>query len=278
MLVNEAFPDEGSLYATKGFWEEIHDSLKLIVGTRQLSKRWVDSARLDVLYFLPECSSEHFLEFIEEIFRTHKYQQGDLFRNSQGNHHLIGDINNLFLADSLPYMLTDFVWETRRELFHGSEVDASVIVAYPQVVRREDAVTHVWAVEPTLILLRDKSFTSANKEFLEALDAYGKGDYGNCLTNCGSSFESTMKIICDRKNWPYKQTEVASQLLKHIFNNSTLDQNIFDQPLTNIATLRNKLSKSHGAGVQQKTVPQHIAKYAINATAAAILLIVEECL
>ena len=49
------------------------------------------------------------------------------------------------------------------------------------------------------MLLRDKSFTSADQEFIEALEDYRKGDYGDCLTKCGSSLESTMKIICDRK-------------------------------------------------------------------------------
>jgi hypothetical protein len=46
----------------------------------------------------------------------------------------------------------------------------------------------------------------------------------------------------------------------------------------NIATLRNKLGSAHSAGTQQRSVSQHLAKYAINATAAAILLLVEECL
>jgi hypothetical protein len=50
-----------------------------------------------------------------------------------------------------------------------------------------------------------------------------------------------------------------------------------EQPLSIVATLRNRLSKSHGAGIQQRDIPPHIAKYAINATAAAILLLVEQC-
>jgi hypothetical protein len=278
MLCRDTFPDDGSLYATKGFWDDIHEKLRYTVGKTQLSNRYVNSAIEDCMVFLSDCNDEHFLEFVELIFKSQTFAHGNLFRHSETNDHLIEDINSMFLEDSLPYSLTQFVWENRRELFHGNEVDASVIVAYPQVIRREDEVTHIWAIEPTLTLLRDKAFTSANKEFSEALDAYRKGDYGHCLTNCGSSFESTMKIICDRQKWPYNQNDTASQLLKHIFKHSKLDPSIFEQPLINIATLRNKLSKSHGAGVQQKNVPAHIAKYAINATAAAILLIAEECL
>jgi hypothetical protein len=34
----------------------------------------------------------------------------------------------------------------------------------------------------------------------------------HCLTKCGASFESFMKIICDKKAWAYKQTDTASVL------------------------------------------------------------------
>jgi hypothetical protein len=278
MLCREKFPEEPALYARKGFWEEIHERLRYLVGTQQLSSQYVTSPFQDTFYFLAECSDEHFLEFVEAIFKTETFAEVGPFRHSQGNEHMLDDINTLFLADNLAYTLTPFVWEHRRQMFYGIEQDAKVIAAYPQVIRREDEMTHTWAVEPTLTLLRDKSFTSANKEFIEALEDYRKGDYGDCLTKCGSSFESTMKIICDRNKWPYKQTDTAAPLLKRILNNSQLDPSIFEQSLINIATIRNKLSKSHGSGVQQKNIPQHVAKYAINATAAAILLIVEECL
>lgn len=278
MMCRDKFPEDTMLYAGKGFWEEIHERLRYLVGKEPLSNRYVTSPFQDAFYFLAQCSDEHFLEFVEANFKTAKFAETDLFRYSQGNEHMLDDINTLFLADNLPYTLTPFVWEDRPQMLYGNERMASVITAYPQVIRRDDEVTHIWAVEPTLALLRDKSFTSANKEFIEALDDYRKGDYGDCLTKCGSSFESTMKIICDRKNWPYKQTDTAGPLIKHILQHSHLDAAIFEQLSINIATIRNKLSKSHGSGVQQKNIPQHVAKYAINATAAAILLIVEECL
>jgi hypothetical protein len=44
-----------------------------------------------------------------------------------------------------------------------------------------------------------------------------------------------------------------------------------------VAILRNKESSSHGGGAQPKKVESHVARFAINATAAAILLLVEHC-
>ena len=84
-----------------------------------------------------------------------------------------------------------------------------------------------------------------------------------------------MKIICDRKRWPYQETDAAAKLLKTILPRTTLDT-FYEQPIMLIATIRNRYSSAHGAGTQQKAVSKHVAIYAINATASAILLIVDE--
>ena len=132
------------------------------------------------------------------------------------------------------------------------------------------------AIKPTLTFLQTHSaFVQADQEFLEALRHYRKGEYRDCVLKCGNSFESVMKIICNRKQWPYKQTDTAQKLLTTILSRSTLDS-FFEQPIMLIATIRNRLSTAHGAGTQQKTVPKHVANYVINATASAILLLVDE--
>jgi hypothetical protein len=41
-----------------------------------------------------------------------------------------------------------------------------------------------------------------------------------------------------------------------------------------VATMRNRLSKSHGAGLTSKDVPQHVAQFAITTSAASTLLLV----
>jgi hypothetical protein len=100
---------------------------------------------------------------------------------------------------------------------------------------------------PALMLLQRPAFKTANLEYLEALEDYRKGDFGDCLTKCGSSFESVLKIICERKKWAYRQTDTASSLVKTVLDNTSLD-NYFEPVLMIVATLRNRLSKSHGAG------------------------------
>ena len=84
-----------------------------------------------------------------------------------------------------------------------------------------------------------------------------------------------MKIICDRKKWPYKQTDTAETLLNIIFGKTGMES-FFNQPIMLVATMRNRLSSAHGAGTQQRNVPEHRAQFAVNATASAILLLVHE--
>jgi hypothetical protein len=43
-----------------------------------------------------------------------------------------------------------------------------------------------------------------------------------------------------------------------------------------VARMRNRLSSSHGGGSSVRTVDQHVAQYALNATTAAIVLLVQD--
>jgi hypothetical protein len=84
-----------------------------------------------------------------------------------------------------------------------------------------------------------------------------------------------LKILCQRKGWPYNESDTASALVKIVLTNTRLE-NYFEPVLMIVATLRNRLSSSHGAGPAARTVPRHLARYALNATASAVLLLAEE--
>jgi hypothetical protein len=213
------------------------------------------------------CEDEDFLRFIEWICEAEEFRQ---FADEE---EFVDAINECFRRDDLPYALTDFQWKKTTGRGGGTTY---TLVETPKVIRRDNQVVHKSAVKPALKLLQDKQFTSANSEFIEGMEDFREGDYGDCLTKVCSAMESTMKIICDRRGWNYTQKDSAQRLVETIIANSSLD-GYFQQPIMIVATLRNRLSKSHGAGVQQKTVPEHLARYAINATASNILLLVEEC-
>lgn len=273
LLCNNTFSDHvhRPYYPTVlEFWSDIHTKLQYLHGYPVLTGSRVASVAEDVVNFLLHCSDEHFLDFVEMIFQI---------QGVAGDSALVNSINTFFDVDSLPYRLTDHVYSSY-EWAQDNKIERPGmpkcrLESYPQVICLEYEVLHENAIEPTLTLLTGPAFSQANLEFLEALKDYRKGDYRDCVTKCGSSFESVMKVICDRKKWPYQQTDTAGKLLQTILQQTTLDP-FYEQPILLIATIRNRYSTAHGAGTQQKTVSKHVANYVINATASAILLFAEE--
>lgn len=253
------------LFDSTDFWNEIHSKLTYLHGRPRLSKANTNSPLLDSLAFLESCEDAHFLDFLEYIFLTQACFQ------ASNRASLVEDFNEFLRQDDLPYAVTDFIWTEQR----SGAYPTSTLTAYPQVIRKDSEVLYRSAIQPVLQLLRESDFSAANKEFLEALEDFRKSDYGDCLTKCGSAFESVLKVLCARKKWPHSATDTASPLLKTVITNSGLES-FFEQPLILVATIRNKLSKSHGAGLAARDVTEAKAEYAINSTAAAILLLVKE--
>jgi hypothetical protein len=252
------------------FWADIHVMLQYRHGKPVLSNQSMPaSATEDVIGFLQGCSTEYFLDFLEYLFRAES-----LFRATKSEPEIVKDLNEFFLVDDLPYALTNHVYTERMQQTYLGEHLMKFVECYPQVIRRENQILHVAAIEPTLHFLSDPAFLAADREFLAALEDYRKGDFGDCLVKCGSSFESVLKVVCDQKGWPYNQKDAALSLLRNVLPRTTLDS-FFEQPLLLIATIRNRLSTAHGSGTQTKAVPAEIARYAINATAAGILLIID---
>jgi hypothetical protein len=261
---------------TREFWDEIHQALLCRHGRLQLVQdASPQSPAEDAMCFLLTCKDDEFLDFVEYIFRVKC-----LFHVSTDENLLVAELNELFTSEDVGYELTEIAREKVVEPvnvypFFGREHEVTKTVAHPQVIRKDNQAIHATVIRPVLQLLSNPKYKTADQEYLEALEDYKKGDYGNCLTKSCSAFESVMKIVCDDKGWPYNQTDTASTLISTIIKNTGLDS-YFEQPLTIIATLRNRLSKSHGAGVQPKKVSENLARYALNSTASAIVLVVNE--
>lgn len=250
------------------FLREIHRHLGYLHGRPQLSKGYSHlTLENDVFEFLFSCKDEHFLDVIEITFKGH------FAGISWPSNPLIPSINKFFAVDDLPYHLTEYtVVESQSSKYTGTEIK---LTEYPRIIAKDNQAVHQGVIEPTLHLLSSNEFQHANAEFLKALEDHRKGDYQDCLVKCGSAFESVMKVLCDKRGITYKQTDPASPLIKALMSKSQLDS-FWEQPLTLIATVRNRLSSAHGAGTQAKVVPHHVATYAVNATASAILLLVGE--
>ncbi len=252
------------------FWAEVHKKLQYLHGKPRLSPGNAPTPFADALPFLLTCSDSNFLDFIEYALES--------YWNLDSAPNVVRVFNEFLRVDDLPYAVTDYVWtETVETNMHGGKHTVSNLTAHPQVIVRGSQITHALAIEPALTLLKHPDFVAANAEFLDGLSDYRKGDYGDCLTKCGSAFESVLKVICARNKWRYDEKDTADKLLDTVFKHKGTLEPFLNQPLMIVATLRNRLSKSHGGGTAPKKVPPNRAEYTINATAAAILLVVSEC-
>jgi hypothetical protein len=250
------------------FWEQVHQKLEYLHGRPVLTPDGNPSSRSeDTLNFLMSCESDSFLDFVENIFRV------DAFWRVSDKQGVVDQLNQFFDIDGLPYFLTDYLEAEEAGSHHGYPTTIIRVAAYPQVAIKEHSPTHSEAIIPALDLLSDPRFAAANSEFLDALYDYRHRDFGDCLTKCCSAYESVMKVLCDQNQWPYQQTDTPSTLVGTVVKNTGLDS-FFTQPLMLVATMRNRLSKAHGAGIASKDVPQHIAQFAITSSAAGILLLV----
>jgi len=255
------------------FWSEIHHTLQYRHGRPQLSDQssGYRSPAEDSVVFLLMCGGEEFLDFLEDIFRVEGF-----WRHQHRAPELVAQLNDLLRVDGLPYSVTDLVTEpVMVSAFGDHEMESTRVREYPRLIPRDSEPIQQEVIEPVLALLSRSEFAAADAEYLAALDDLRKGDYEDCLTKCCSAFESAMKIICELKRWPYRQTDTASTLIKTILGQTSLDS-YFETTLQIVATLRNRLGSSHGAGVESRQVPRHLASYAVQLTGASILLLARE--
>ena len=281
-------------YRISDFWMNLRDKLRYRYGVTDLADRDRHNHVTAIEKFLSECTDEHYLDFMEFFFQSEEIPQ--YFSDTELGY-AVDNVNEFFEQDDLPYALTGFVISKSRSAWprikkvllgfrrkpasaeflnrnpHPLPIRIVTVEEYPRIVSVDNRVLRKTVMEPVLTLLAGTSFKEPNKEFLDALTDYRNGDYGDCVTKCGSAFESVMKIICERNSWGSQK--VSSKLLNTILNECRLPP-FLKQPLTQIAVIRNELGSAHGAGSQPKEVPEHLAEYTINVTASAILMLYKE--
>ncbi|HSZ63118.1 MAG TPA: hypothetical protein VK828_15050 [Terriglobales bacterium] len=150
-----------------------------------------------------------------------------------------------------------------------------------EMIRVDSQLIHAEVIKPTLALLTAPEYEGANAEFLKAFEHYRKGDTKECLNECLKAFESTMKVICAKRNWAFKPTDTAGALIDVCLKNDLLPPliqahigGVRSALESGIPTIRNRLS-AHGQGSQVVDVPNHYASYMLHLTATTIQFLVE---
>jgi len=218
-------------------------------------------------YFLQEEDVEHALDVVELVCRAiakvpKERHAWDLWREETDATQLPGDaieeINARFREDGIGYQ------------FHDG-----------RILRVDSQYLHSEAVRPALALLHDRRFVGPNQEFLSAHAHYRAGRPQEALVDCLKAFESTMKVICDRRRWVYPRGGGAKELIAACLSNGLVPTELQAEFTSlrsllesGVPTIRNK-NAGHGQGATVRQVPPHLVAYALHLTASSILFLIE---
>ncbi|PFU61802.1 hypothetical protein COK90_11570 [Priestia megaterium] len=150
-----------------------------------------------------------------------------------------------------------------------------------QLIKIENQMVHKEVIKPAIQLLFDEGFETASNEFFQAHEHYRKGEYTDAIIDAGRAFESTMKIICDKKQYSYSQKDTASVLINKLVTNNLLPSNLqnhfnhlWNTLSCGLPTIRNA-NGGHGQGVQENQVPESLVNFSINLAASNIVFLVK---
>jgi hypothetical protein len=151
-----------------------------------------------------------------------------------------------------------------------------------QIIRIDSQFIHAELIKPAITHLSgNMAFEIANDEFMAAHKNYREGSNQDAVVAANRAFESTLKAICSKKNWPYESGARASDLIK-VVRKHGLFPDYLDNSFDNyIAAMKSGLpgvrnnAGGHGAAPGSPEVPNYVAAYAIHLSAANIVLAID---
>lgn len=259
---------------------------QIVIMIRDVNKTLTNTWGIDDLY--PDIVSlmrkELGVERLEPSFVFHE-EFDNWFKKEQNVDYLLDAIG--FAAGIMRYHLAQKGWEEIADHF-VEELNARMLedcFGYQyegnQIIQINSQYVHSDVILPAFGLLSDDQYRTANDEFRQAHKEFRDGNYDDSIHDCCNAFESVLKVILTAKGWAFSPNDTASRLLAVAFANDLIPsymQNEFNGLRTilesGVPTVRNK-DGGHGAGVNPRNIPRHIAAFQLHQTAAAIVLLVE---
>jgi len=150
-----------------------------------------------------------------------------------------------------------------------------------KIIRKDSQFLHSETVKPAITLLQDMNFKGALEEFLGAHKNYRSGRNKEAISDALKSFESTLKTICDMREWKYPNNATAKPLIDTVVQKGLIPPELLSHFTglrsvmeSGLPTLRNKTPSAHGQGRNPINIPDHMASYAIHLAASNIVFLV----
>lgn len=264
------------------FWRDVDYMLRKARGVVSLVNKESNDASVDCINYFLSAQTEDALDMIELTF-----QQLGPWQHKIGYHRPIQGVvePRLGMFSSLPSNIPNplkFADDAIEELnarFDQHRIGYEFLGE--QLIRKDSAFIHSEVTTPAIILLQGANFKGASDEFLNAQEHYKNGRFKESAVDALKAFESTMKSICDARQWHYDPARAtAKDLIKVIFDENLIElylQNQFTSLKSvlesGVPTVRNKTA-GHGQGTNVVNVPQHLAAYVLHLAAANIVFLV----
>ena len=248
-----------------GLWDYMHDTFSREKGLKKLGPHMEAYKKDNMEVYVNMSANEDFLDLIDLIF--HLFDAGcrdiqpqyryDLDTNAMVDK-AIDELNYRFKQHNLGY-----------EFVNG------------EVIRIDNKVLHQEVIKPALRLLYEEGFDGAEEEFRKAFEYRREGDNKNAILEAGKSFESTMKTICDKKNYTYDKAKDTAKKLIEILESNNFYPAYMSSHMASLRTtletglpvVRNKKA-GHGQGSVVTPISDEFAEYALNLAATNIVLLV----
>lgn len=269
-------------------WEDIRSILLREYGRESLLKKYYFDAKEECKEFIQKVQiTNEFLDLIEVAFHIINTDIREVIKSYDYNSKLFAETIDQYPDDAIVELNHRF----KENNFGYEFIDG-------QIIRIDRKFTHNKIVKPALNLLFEEEFKAANEEFLIAHKYYKEGcskknpneDFKNAIINCNKAFESTMKIICEKKKElvsTYDSKHEAKKLIndlvdaniipKHLENNfhgfRNMLKGIKDSLENGLPVIRNKVG--HGKGTEEEWISEEFVTYSINLTATNIILLVD---
>lgn len=263
-IIRDAIGTDRSIYSNSAAstYDTVNDILCKEYGLFQLHKRNATSKDAIFNFFLETTDINRALDVVELEFVIIESIKDDFTYKNSTNRSIDPD-------DAIEELNIRF-----KEHGVGYQFESN------KIIKIDSTFTHSAIIKPALSLLQNKIYSGANEEFLSAYEHYRHGRNKECLNDCLKSFESVMKVICNKRKWKYSVKDTSKTLIDICFSKNLIPSFLQSQfnslrslIESGIPTIRNRTS-GHGQGINKIEVEDYIAGYALNLTASNILLLI----
>ena len=254
--------------------DDLHKRLQISVGRLSLSEVAVKDRYDDLREFMLRCPPKELFDLLEVSF-----QVPATFHIMPHKNIFVDILNQIFEVDGLPYRVTPHITrevspEEQRQRGSGNWMlpgNLTETASNPIVIAVSDELTYKLAIQPALAALDRPNLDGALEEFLAALSAHRRGQYGEAVTGVTRACESTLKLIAKEQKIDINEKQRSIKALADKIHEKLNIDPKFNQGPQLLGSIRNEYA--HGQVGNRHEATHAVSEYAITQAAGYITFV-----